>query len=154
MLNIDLEAIKKQLEPITDNQNVELYDLEFLVEHGRKILRLYIEQEQGISLDDCERVSKAVEVELDRNDPIPEAYILEVSSPGIERKLVKDAHYEKNIGKLVAIRLKKPIRIGEVNQKNFRGVLKGIIPEEDVVLVDDLRLQRTNLVHCRLVYME
>jgi len=159
-MTIDLEAIKRQLEPVTDAQKVELYDLEFLVEHGRKILRLYIEQEEGISLNDCERVSRAVEMELDRNDPIPEAYVLEVSSPGIERKLVKTAHFEKNIGKPVAVRLKKPVFIGNTNQKNFRAVLKAI--EEDMVVItisdknktEDLRLSRENLVHCRLVYIE
>ena len=159
MNHIDLEAVKCQLEPVIEAQNVELYDIEYLVEHGRKVLRLYIEQEGGVDLDSCERVSRAVEAALDIHDPIPEAYVLEVSSPGIERKLIKNTHYEKNIGKPVAVKLKKPY--GENNQKNFRGVLIGL--EEDTVVIsadsakgstETLHLPRENMIHCRIIYKE
>ena len=154
MPNVDLQAVKTQLEPVVDAQGMELYDIEFLVEHGRKVLRLYIEQEGGVSLNDCERVSRAVEASLDGHDPIPEAYVLEVSSPGIERKLVKDSHYQLNIGKDVAVKLKKPF--GENNQKNFRGVLVGL--EADAIVLnlesEELKLPRENLIHCRIIYKE
>jgi len=155
MHNVDLEAIKSQLEPVVESHNIELYDIEFLTEHGRKILRLYIEQEGGVSLDECELISRAVEASLDAHDPIPNAYVLEVSSPGIERKLVKDSHYQLNIGKAVAVKLKKPF--GENNQKNFRGVLVGL--EDDVVVIsleseELLRLPKEHMIHCRLIYIE
>jgi len=155
MHNIDLEAVKSQLEPVVESHNIELYDIEFIVEHGRKVLRLYIEQDGGISLDECELISRAVEASLDANDPIPSAYVLEVSSPGIERKLVKDSHYQLNIGKPVAVKLKKPF--GENNQKNFRGVLVAL--EETAVVISTesealLHLPRENMIHCRLIYIE
>ena len=151
-----LSAARVLLEPIVEAQQVELYDLEFLMEHGRKILRLYIEKEGGITLDDCERITHAVEPALDANDPIPDAYVLEVSSPGIERKLIKDSHYMKNIGKQVEVRLAKPVSDQE-NQKKFRGILTGL--EQDAIIIsieptgEELKLPRKNLVYCRLVYI-
>ena len=152
-----LTAARALLEPVVTAQQVELYDLEFLTEHGRKILRLYIEKEGGITLDDCERITHAVEPALDANDPIPGAYVLEVSSPGIERKLVKDIHYMNNIGKQVEVRLTKPVADQE-NRKKFRGVLTGL--EKDTVVIsaepagEELKLPREHLAYCRLVYTD
>ena len=150
-------AARALLEPVVEAQQLELYDLEFLTEYGRKILRLYIEKEGGVTLDDCERVNYAVEPVLDANDPIQEAYVLEVSSPGIERKLIKDSHYFNNIGKPVELRLNKPFN----KQKKFQGILFAL--EDDSVIItretedketESLRLPRENLAYCRLVYKE
>lgn len=150
-----ISAAKALLEPIVEAQQVELYDLEFLTEYGRKVLRLYIEKEGGVSLDDCEQITHAVEPVLDAHDPIPEAYVLEVSSPGIERKLVKDSHYAQNMGKQVEVKLSKPVA-EQNNQKKFRGTLTGL--EEDAIVIlsdpsgESLKLPRQHLVYCRLVY--
>jgi len=150
-----LTAARTLLEPVVEAQQVELYDLEFLTEYGRQILRLYIEKEGGVTLDDCERITHAALPVLDAHDPIPDAYVLEVSSPGIERKLVKDNHYTENMGKQVEVKLSKPVA-EQNNQKKFRGTLTGL--ESDVVIIlaeptgEELRLPRQHLVHCRLVY--
>ena len=152
------------LEPVVEARQMELYDIDYLTEHGRKILRLYIDKEGGISLDDCEVVSHAANSALDAKDPVPEAYVLEVSSPGIERKLVKDAHYMANIGRKVEVRLNKPLE--DFKQKKFRGVLLGLDESAVVisgvadgvggldVLGEKLRLPREHLAYCRLVYEE
>jgi len=152
-----LIAAQALLQPVVEAQQVELYDLEYLTEHGRQVLRLYIEKEGGITLDDCERITRAVEPALDANDPIPGAYVLEVSSPGIERKLIKDSHYMKNIGNLVEVRLTKPVADQE-NRKKFRGVLTGL--EKDTISIsleptgETLQLPREHLAYCRLVYTD
>lgn len=136
------------LEPVLENHKMELYDVEFITEHGRQVLRIYIDKEGGVTLDDCEEITHAVNPVLDTHDPIPDAYVLEVSSPGVERKLVKDRHFTNHIGRQVDIRLDKPFNA----QKKFRGLLAGI--EDDYVLLDDLKLPRENMIYCRLVYME
>jgi len=111
--------ITQLLTPIIEAQGVTLYDLEFIKEGGDKILRLYIDKAEGVDLNDCERVSRAAEAELDIHDPIPTAYYLEVSSPGVERKLTKPEHYAKYIGHKIAIKL-----YGSVDgRRKFTGIL-------------------------------
>ena len=161
----DLVAVKALIEPIVTAQQLELYDLEFLTEYGRKILRIYINKEgvpgfsSGVTLDDCEKVTRSLESVLDAHDPIPHAYVLEVSSPGIERKLIKDSHYQCHIGKSVEVKLNRPVfdAIDEKNRKKFRGVLVGL--EGEVVVIssstgEKLRLPREHLAYCRLVCTE
>ena len=151
-------AIVPLVEPIIANtveaQGVELYNLEYLTEYGRKILRLYIDKEGGITLDDCERVSRAVEPVLDAHDPIPEAYVLEVSSPGIERKLVKDSHFASNIGKTVEVKLFKPLDTDR--RKKFSGVLSEFNNGTVTVATSqgDFKLKRDDIAQCRLVFKE
>ena len=143
------------LEPTVEAQGIELYDLEYLTEHGRRVLRLYIEKEGGIGLDDCERISHAVEPILDAHDPIPDSYVLEVSSPGIERKLIKDNHFALHIGKEVEVKLYKPINMPQGHgRKKFRGMLAGL--EDGYVLInldgEMLRFPRLDMAYCRLVF--
>ena len=155
----DLRVIYDMLEPVIEAEGMELYDLEFLTEYGRRILRIYIDKEQGhISLDDCEKINYAVEPVLDADDFIPFAYVLEVSSPGVERKLVKDRHYYANMGKLAEVRtVKPPFTEGSYkNNKKFRGVLTDV-DTEFLVIKDngyDLRFERKNVAYCRLIYTE
>ena len=143
-----VEAVYALLEPVVEAQNIELYDLDFITEHGRQVLRLYIEKDGGITLDDCEHITYAVEPVLDAHDPVPGAYVLEVSSPGIERKLIKDHHFAKHIGRQVEVKLDKPFN----RQKKFRGELMGL--EEDFLRVDELQLPREHMIYCRLVYTD
>ena len=150
-----ISTVYNLLEPILEARQIELYDLELLTEYGRKVLRVYIEKEGGVTLDDCERVTYAIQPVLDTHDPIPEPYILEVSSPGIERKLVKDSHFNLNIGRQVEVKLNKPAE-DYGSRKKFRGVLTGI--SGDAVLIADneqnIQLPREYLAYCRLVYTE
>jgi len=145
---------KKLLTNIIEAEGLELYDVEYLTEHGQKILRLYIDKEGGVNLNDCEAINNLVIPSLDADDPIPEAYILEVSSPGIERKLVKPTHYTKNIGTKVEVRLHAPLN-ENIRQKKLQGTLLNY--KEDVVTIsydkgEVLEIPTKNVKVCRLVY--
>lgn len=108
--------------PICVANNLELVDVEFVKEGPHRFLRLTIDKEGGISLEDCELISRGLNEELDRLDPIEENYFLEVSSPGLERELKRDADYEKYAGKLVQAKLYQAIN----GQKVVEGVLVGL----------------------------
>ena len=105
MKNIE-ERIQELIEPIIVNLGYELYDVEYTKDGKDYFLRVYIDNDKGISLEDCEKVSNAINDIIDTEDFIKEQYFLEVSSPGVERVLKKDKHLEKNIGEQVNIKLK------------------------------------------------
>lgn len=102
------EILEALMAPVAQALGLELYDIEYVKEGADRILRLYIDNEEGISLDDCERMSRAAEVVLDEKDPIPGEYRLQVSSPGVERKLSKPEHYIRYIGHRATIKLFAP----------------------------------------------
>lgn len=110
------------LEPIIAEKNLELVDLEFVKEGANWYLRVYIDKEGGVDIDDCEGVSRALEAGLDASDPIEQAYILEVSSPGIDRPLKKEADFEKYRGEIIDIKLYK----ARDGQKQYQGKLLGL----------------------------
>ena len=103
-----IEKLETLLSPVAIAQGCELYDIEYVKEGGDRILRLFIDKAEGIDIDDCERVSRAVEQVLDAEDPISGEYRLQVSSPGIERKIKKPAQFTQFIGHKVEIRLFSP----------------------------------------------
>lgn len=102
------ESLKNQLEswllPILEERSLELYDLELVQEVGRNLLRVYIDSENGVNLDQCQGVSRELSVILDVEDPITDEYLLEVSSPGIFRKLRNEKEYKRFLGNRVSIR--------------------------------------------------
>ena len=106
--------------PIVEKQQFELVDVEYVKEAGTWYLRAYIDKPGGITVDDCELVSRAFEAELDREDLIPEAYILEVSSPGLGRPLKKEKDYQRAMGKEIEIHTYKPVD----GDKIFFGILE------------------------------
>ncbi len=106
--------------PILEEHGFELVDVEFVKEGSTWYLRAYIDKEGGIMVDDCEIVSRALEVKLDKEDLIKEPYVLEVSSPGLGRPLKKDKDYVRNEGKEIELRLYKSFE----HEKEFRGILK------------------------------
>ena len=138
------------LEPILKELQFKLYDVEFVKEAGTFYLRAFIDKEDGITINDCEAVSRRLSDLLDQKDFIPDAYILEVSSPGLGRQLKKDKHFEKSIGEEVEIKLFKPIE----KQKEFTGILESftekilVISEENGNL---LEFERSNIAMVRLV---
>lgn len=121
------------LEPIVAEHGLELVDLEFVKEGVNWYLRIYIDKEGGVTIDDCEAVSRALEAKLDAADPIEQAYILEVSSPGIDRPLKKEADFIKYQGEIIDVKLYK----AQDGSKQFQGRLLGLadgvlsIKEED-----------------------
>lgn len=138
------------LEPILRENNFELYDVEFVKEAGTFYLRAFIDKEGGININDCELVSRRLSDLLDEKDFIPDAYILEVSSPGLGRALKKDKHFEKSIGEEVEIKLFKAID----KQKDFTGYLESF--NDEVIVISDeaeneLEFERSNIASVRLV---
>ena len=108
------------LAPIAEQHKVEIYDVEYVKEGSEWYLRAYIDKPEGVNINDCENVSRALSDALDAEDYIADAYILEVSSPGLGRTLKKDRHLEKSLGKDVEIKTYKPID----KQKEFFGHLR------------------------------
>jgi len=138
------------LTPILEENNFELYDVEFVKEAGTFYLRAFIDKEGGININDCELVSRRLSDLLDEKDFIPDAYILEVSSPGLGRALKKDKHFEKSIGEEVEIKLFKAID----KQKDFTGYLESF--NDEVIVISDeaeneLEFERSNIASVRLV---
>ena len=127
------EEYEKQTEellsPIAAANGVSVYDVEYVKEGSDYYLRAYIDKPGGISIQDCENVSRALSDELDRVDPIPDSYILEVSSPGLGRILKKDKHLMSAIGMEVELKLFKPAD----GRKEFSGILERFDAESIVV---------------------
>ena len=104
-----LEQLRIRLNPVIEDLGYELYDLEYLQYQGQRILRVSIDNEQGIQLEDCVRIDQILKKLFDENDPIEQTYTLEVSSPGIFRVLKKPEHFRRFTGERIKIRLKKKI---------------------------------------------
>lgn len=118
------------LQPIVEANGCEIYDVEYVKEGSEWYLRAFIDKEDGVNIIDCENVSRAFSEKLDEVDFIPDAYILEVSSPGLGRTLKKDRHLEKSLGEEVELRTYKPIE----KQKEFSGILKSY--DKDSVTIE------------------
>jgi len=120
------KSIEKTIEeivlPIVDKNKFELIDVEYIKEAGHYYLRVYIDKEGGIGLNDCKMVSEELSEILDKIDPIKENYFLEISSPGIDRPLKKDSDFERYKGRDVELKLYKALD----GQKQFEGELVGL----------------------------
>lgn len=120
------------LGPTVERLGYELADLEVRLGGKHGLVRLFIDSPEGIGLDDCEKVSRAVSALLDVEDPVPGNYNLEVSSPGLDRKLRKVEHFQRFIGQTVKVRLRFPLE----GRRRFRGKLLSADDENIVVEVD------------------
>ena len=120
------------LVPIAVANGVDIYDVEYVKEGSDYYLRAYIDKPDGVSIIDCENVSRRLSDVLDEADFIPDAYILEVSSPGLGRTLKKDRHLEKSIGLDVEIKLYKP----QNGSKEYEGMLERF-DEESITITDE-----------------
>lgn len=115
--------------PIANALSFELVDVEFLKEGVNWYLRVYIDKPGGIAIDDCQALSEKLSDILDDVDPIKQSYILEVSSPGLERPLKKDSDFERFKGEVVEVRLFQPLN----GKKIYEGVILGLIEEKIVI---------------------
>ena len=133
---------------IAEQCGVEIYDVEYVKEGSDYYLRAYIDKPEGVNINDCETVSRALSDALDKEDFIPDAYILEVSSPGLGRTLKKDKHLQKSIGQEVEIKLFKPID----KCKEFAGVLDSFDEEKITILEENVprTFDRTEIALIRL----
>jgi ribosome maturation factor RimP len=118
-----VEKIRQILDPIVESMGLLLWDMEFHKHGPQWLLRIYIDRESGgVTLTDCEQVSRDLSAALDVEDVIPHAYTLEVSSPGLDRTLTKPEHFVRFIGSIVKVKTYQPIQ----GQKVFRGKLLGM----------------------------
>ena len=124
------ERAEALLEPIAAANGCEIYDIEYVKEGSERYLRAYIDKPDGVNITDCENVSCAFSEKLDEEDFIPDAYILEVSSPGLGRALKKDRHLEKSIGKEVEVKTYKLME----GKKEFIGILKSY--DKDTITIE------------------
>ncbi len=121
------------IEPVVTGLGYEVVDIEFKPHPKNGLLRVYIDQEAGIQLEDCEAVSRQLSAMLDVEDPIPGHFNLEVSSPGLDRPLRKATDYERFAGEIVKIKMGMPDLKG---QRNYTGKLMGVKDDEVMLEVD------------------
>jgi ribosome maturation factor RimP len=120
---VDIQQLQQLCEPVVTGQGYELVDLEWKHELGQWILRVFIDKQGGVSLDDCASVSRELSAVLDVADAIAPKYSLEVSSPGLDRPLKKEADFRRFVGKKAKIRTRRPV--GDT-RRNFSGTLVAV----------------------------
>lgn len=124
-------AVEEMALPFLNSHGFELVDIEYVKEGSNWFLRIFVDKEGGIDIDDCGRISEYISEQLDKNDPIPDAYFLEVSSPGAERPLKKPEDMRKAVGKHVYITTYEPIS----GAKEFEGLLLSFDGDNAVVAI-------------------
>ena len=128
------KKVESWLLPVLEEHGFELVDVEYVKEGGTYCLRVYIDKPEGVGILDCETVSRALSEQLDREDFIPDAYNLEVSSPGLGRTLKKDKHLQASLGREVEVRLYKPVE----KCRDFSGTLEGFDTDSITILEGDV----------------
>ena len=141
------ERVEELIKDKIENIGYDLYDVEYAKEGPNYYLRIFIDSENGIDLNDCEKVSNEINEKLDEADYIKEQYYLEVSSPGVERILRKDRHLEQSIGKQVEVKLFKK---DEKGSKNYIGELKKF--DEETVTIDEVKIERKNIAQIKTIF--
>lgn len=143
------EELAKLLEPAIEQLGYELSDLEVMLGGREGVIRLFIDKADGVGLHDCETVSRQVSALLDVEDPVPGHYVLEVSSPGLDRRLTKLEHFQRFMGKDIRVKLRIPIE----GRRNFCGALQAADEENIEVEVDGRshRLPRATIQSARLI---
>lgn len=129
-----VNEIYEMVKPIADELNYDIYHVEYVKENGELYLRIYIEKDGGITLSDCEALSRRVSDLMEEKDPIKDPYFLEVSSPGLNRTLFTEEHYKRFIGREVMVKFTKSVD----GKKNIKGILKEVNEDSIVVEADQL----------------
>lgn len=129
-----VNEIYEMVKPIADELNYDIYHVEYVKENGELYLRIYIEKDGGITLSDCEALSRRVSDLMDEKDPIKDPYFLEVSSPGLNRTLFTEEHYKRFIGREVMVKFTKSVD----GKKNIKGILREVNEDSIVVEADQL----------------
>ncbi|MBW1827875.1 MAG: ribosome maturation factor RimP [Deltaproteobacteria bacterium] len=149
-VDFDIRKVTETATPVLDEMGFELVDIECLSQYGRWVLRIYADKEGGITLDECARVSREVGNLLDVKDIIPNEYVLEVSSPGLNRPLKKEKDFERAIGKNVKIKMVAPIN----GRRRFTGDLKKVVQgtvyleiDNDLFALSWKDIEKANLVY-------
>ncbi len=145
---MNLEKIAELVGPVLEVEKTELVDLEFLQEHGRWVLRFYLDKGSGVTLADCEYLSDRIGAVLDSGDLMDRSYVLEVSSPGVDRPLKKGKDFERFSGRRVSVVLRRPSE----GRRRFKGRLEGFSEPWVRVLVEGLerRFDLADIAEARL----
>lgn len=138
------DAVSALALPVVESAGCSLWDVEYVKEAGAWYLRVYIDKEGGVSIDDCEAVSRPLSDLLDQADPIEGSYTFEVSSAGLDRVLRRPAHFAQCLGRQVDVKLYRPVD----GRKEFTGALSGY--EDGAVLVDGIRFEKNDVAQVRL----
>ena len=143
-----LENINQLVRPVAEELNYEIYHIEFVRENGEYYLRIYIDKDGGgITLSDCEAVSRRVSSIMDEVDPIKDPYFLEVSSPGLNRGLFTENHYNRQIGKEIQVKLNKALD----GKKNITGIFNEVtessivLESENLITIPKDKIKSANL---------
>ena len=144
-----VRRVSDVIQPVIDEQGLELVDVVYTPEHGRWVLRVFIDKPGGVTLGDCTTVSREIGTILDVEDIIPHSYSLEVSSPGLDRPLTKERDFLRYRGQKVRIRTREPVE----GRRNFRATIDGV--EDGAVIVTDAsgktwRIELLNIDRARL----
>lgn len=138
------DAVEALAKPIVEDEGCSLWSVEYVREAGRWFLRVFIDKEGGVDVADCERISRRLDPILDEKDPIPESYVFEVGSAGIERELKRPSDFEAFMGSEVELKLYQPIN----GKKSLVGILKAY--ENGDVTVDDNTFKKQQIAQVRL----
>ena len=146
-----VNIVWKLAEPIAKDLGLKIWDIKFLKEGSNYYLRIFIDSENGITIDDCEKMSRAIDKPLDELDPISQNYCLEVCSPGINRELTREEHLKKSIGQKIIVRLIRPLNDGT---KQLNAVLTSFNKDELMVSLgyneENLCISRKNIAFIKL----
>lgn len=145
-----VERVAALVDPVIEELGFELVDVAFLMERGRRVLRIYVDTENGITLDECAAASREVGSLIDLEDLIPYEYVLEVSSPGLDRPLKKADDFLRALGRKIKVRMRRPVG----GRRNFTGTLKAfenetleVGVENETVKIPVADIDRANLVY-------
>lgn len=127
------EAVWEIVEPYAQELGLRIWDVRFLKEGASWYLRIFIDKDGGVGIDDCVNLSHAIDKPLDESDPIEQAYFLEVSSPGVERDLVRDEHFAAYIGEKVKVKMIRPVD----GKREFAGILEAFEDGNITVRMND-----------------
>ena len=149
-----MASIEEKIESLVtkpiNNLGYDVYDVQYVKEGKDYYLRIFIDKQEGIDLNDCEKVNNEINNLLDEADYIKDQYFLEISSPGIERILRKDKHLKDNIGKMIELKLFKPIN----KQKNIEGTLNNF--DKDFILLkadeNEIKIDRKDISVIKTIY--
>lgn len=144
-----IERLTELLEPAVKAVGMDLWGIEYLPSGRHTLLRVYIDSEKGVRVEDCERVSYQIGAVLEVEDPISQEYVLEVSSPGLDRLLFKPDQYVTFCGEILSLKLFSPVE----KQKKLKGVLKEIGDDRIVINADgkDLSVAFSNIQKAQVV---
>ena len=144
-----VKTLEELLLPIAEKENIEIVDIEYVTENKQKVLRIYIDKENGVNLDDCTKMSNLFGDMLDKKDIIKEEYVLEVSSPGLDRILKK----EKDFNRFKGYKIKVTTAVAINNQKHFNGQL--VTTADNKIVMNDLtkgivEIEISNIIRAKL----